>query len=155
MKKLFLFIQIAFIFYSCGIYKDIRIDNIRQLQFEEFDNDGIKGNLKVTIENPNWFDVEIVTAEIDLGLQGRSVATVNLTEPLVVPKHSKNEYLLKISGTEAKLEDAVLSAVSIIFSDKVVISGEGYVIGKALKIKKKAPLSFEYPINKSDLRKKK
>ena len=142
-------------FQGCQVYQEVKFEKVRQLQFEEFDNSSIKGSLKVTIDNPNWYAVEITAAEIDLGLQGRKVARVNLAESITVPKHSKNEYLLKISGTDAQLDAAILSAFSILFSDEIIISGEGYVEGKALKISKEVPIKFEYPIKKADLKKKK
>jgi hypothetical protein len=78
-----------------------------------------------------------------------------LAEAVHVPKHSNNEYLLKIQGTEANLNAALSSAFSILFSDEILIGGEGYVEGKALKINKKLPLNFEKPIKKADLKKKK
>ena len=140
---------------GCQIYQEVKFEKVRQLQFEEFDNTSIKGSLKVTIDNPNWYAVEISVAEIDLGLQGRKVARVNLSESVIVPKHSKNEYLLKISGSDPKLDAALMSAFSILFSDEIIISGEGYVEGKALKIRKQVPIKFEYPIKKADLKKKK
>jgi LEA14-like dessication related protein len=140
---------------GCTVYEEVKFEKVRQLQFEEFDNASIKGSLKVTIDNPNWYALEITAAEIDLGLQGRKVARVNLTESVTVPKYSKNEYLLKISGTDAQLDAAILSAFSILFSDEILISGEGFVVGKALKIRKESPIKFEYPIKKSDLKKKK
>ena len=155
MMKWILAVAVSICFSACHIYQEVKFEKVRQLQFDEFDNTGIRGTLKVTIENPNWFSVEITSADIDLGLQGRKVARVNLAESILVPKHSKNEYLLKISGTDAQLDAAILSAFSILFSDEIIISGEGYVEGKALKIKRKLPLEFEYPIKKSDLRKKK
>ena len=143
------------IFSSCKVFQDVKIEKVRQLQFEEFDNNGIQGTLKVTIENPNWYALEITAADIDLGLQGRKVARVHLSESVTVPKRSKNEYLLKINGSEAKLDAAIASAFSILFSDEIIISGEGYIEGKALKIKKQTPVKFEYPIKKADLKKKK
>ncbi len=140
---------------SCGIYKDVQVENVRQLEFEELEETGVKGSIKVTINNPNWFSVDIIDADIDLTLQGRKITRVRLAEPVHVPKHSKNEYLLKIQGTEANLNAALSSAFSILFSDEILIGGEGYVEGKALKINKKLPIKFEKPIKKSDLRKKK
>jgi LEA14-like dessication related protein len=140
---------------GCQIYQEVKFEKVRQLQFEEFDNTSIKGSLKVTIDNPNWYAVEISVAEIDLGLQGRKVARVNLSESVIVPKHSKNEYLLKISGSDPKLDAALMSVFSILFSDEIIISGEGHVEGKALKIRKQVPIKFEYPIKKADLKKKK
>ncbi len=140
---------------SCGIYKDVQVENVRQLEFEELEETGVKGSIEVTIDNPNWYALEITAADIDLGLQGRKVARVHLSESVTVPKKSKNEYLLKISGSEAKLDAAIASAFSILFSDEIIISGEGYIEGKALKIKKQSPVKFEYPIKKADLKKKK
>ena len=94
MKSLRRLILCWSIFSSCKVYQDVKIEKVRQLQFEEFDNNGIQGTLKVTIENPNWYALEITAADIDLGLQGRKVARVHLSESVTVPKRSKNEYLL-------------------------------------------------------------
>ena len=38
---------------SCGIYKDVQVENVRQLEFEELEETGVKGSIKVTIDNPN------------------------------------------------------------------------------------------------------
>ena len=78
---------------SCGIYKDVQVENVRQLEFEELAETGVKGSIKVTIDNPNWFSVDIIDADIDLNLQGRKITRVRLAEPVHVPKHCKNEYL--------------------------------------------------------------
>ena len=51
---------------SCGIYKDVQVENVRQLEFEELEETGVKGSIKVTIDNPNWFAVDIIDADIDL-----------------------------------------------------------------------------------------
>ncbi len=154
MRFFFLFLLLVGLS-SCGIYKDVRVENVRQLEFEELEETGVKGSIKVTIDNPNWFAVDIVDADIDLTLQGRKIARVRLAESVHVPKHSKNEYLLKIQGTEANISAALSSAFSILFSDEILIGGDGYVEGKALKISKKLPMKFEKPIKKSDLKKKK
>ncbi len=140
---------------SCHVYKDVTVENVRHLEFQEIGSQGIEGTLKVTINNPNGFSVELTDADIDLSLQGRKVARVRLAEHVLVPKKSKNEYLLKITGTEANFEAALSSGFAILFADEILIGGEGYVEGKALKISKKLPIKFEKPIKKSDLKKKK
>jgi len=140
---------------SCQVYKDVTVESVRQLEFQEIGAQGVEGTLKVTINNPNRFSVELTDADIDLSLQGRKVARVRLAEHLLVPKQSKNEHLLKIKGTEANFEAALSSGFAILFAEEILIGGEGYVEGKALKISKKLPIKFEKPIKKSDLKKKK
>ena len=54
---------------SCHVYKDVTVENVRNLEFQEIGSEGIEGTLKATISNPNGFSVELTDADIDLSLQ--------------------------------------------------------------------------------------
>jgi hypothetical protein len=145
---------LSLFFSSCSPYKEVQFSRARKLQLDEWGGKSVHGSLMITLENPNWYEVTLIEGEVELALQGRVVGHMHLAEPISLPKKSKNDYLLKIYTDDAQWDGIASGALTALFADEILLNGQGYIVGNALKFKKKYDIQFSYPIPKSALQKK-
>ena len=104
---------------------------------------GIKLNLGVRLENPNWFSIKAKGGEVNVKANGINLGKFAITKPVKIPK--KSDGVLEI-GIESKIKNllggGLLSLVSMASKGgKLKLGLEGYVHASALGISKKIKVS--------------
>tara|TARA_Y100000766_G_scaffold284184_1_gene301851 strand:- start:380 stop:844 length:465 start_codon:yes stop_codon:yes gene_type:complete len=143
-----LFVLIVISFESCLIFKDLEFKGISNYKIEEISfKNGLKLNLGVQLQNPNWFTIKAKGGEINVKANGINLGKFQIAKSVNIPK--KSDGIIEI-GIESKLKNlfggGLLSLVSIATKGgRLKIELEGYVHASALGLSKRVKVStIEY-----------
>ncbi|MBI35216.1 MAG: hypothetical protein CMP67_07620 [Flavobacteriales bacterium] len=133
---------------SCIAFRDLEFKGISNHKVEEISlKNGIKLNLGVRLENPNWFAIKAKGGEINVKANGINLGKFKITKPVKIPK--KSDGVLEI-GVEAKIKNLLGSSLLSIISmaskgGKLKLELEGYVHASALGLSRRIKvLTTEY-----------
>ncbi len=124
-------------------FKDLEFKGIDNYKIEQFSMKGIKLNLGVKLENPNWFAIKAKGGEINVKANGIKLGVFNITKAVKIPK--KSDGVVNV-GIEAKTKNIIgtslLSLMSIATKGgKVKLEVDGYIHAGAFGISKKVKVS--------------
>lgn len=128
---------------GCVAFKDLKFKGIANHKVEEFSMKGIKLNLGVRLENPNWFAIKAKGGEINVKANGINLGKFNISKPVKIPK--KSDGVVNI-GIEAKIKNMLGAGLLSIYSivqkgGKLKVELDGYVHAGALGVSKKVKVS--------------
>ena len=133
---------------GCFVFKDLQFKGISSHKIEEISfKNGLKLNLGVQLQNPNWFAIKAKGGEINVKANGINLGKFQIAKSVNIPK--KSDGVVEI-GIESKLKNllggGLLSLVSIATKGgKLKIELEGYVHASALGLSKRVKVStIEY-----------
>ena len=142
--RYFTFLLIIVSLESCLAFKDLEFKGISSHKIEEMSfKNGIKLNLGVKLENPNWFAIKARGGEVHVKVNGINLGKFEMTKPVKIPR--KSDGVLEI-GIESKLKNllggGLLSIISMASKGgKLKLELEGYVHAGALGVSKKIKVS--------------
>jgi len=128
---------------SCAPFKDLEFKGIHDYKVEEFSLKGVKINLGVKLDNPNWFAIKASGGSINIKANGVNLGSFKLTKPVKLPKNSDGVVNI---GIESKFKNLLGSGVMSLLSlatngGKLKLELEGYVRASALGLRKKIKVS--------------
>lgn len=128
---------------SCIAFKDLKFKGIDNYKVGEFSLNGIKLNLGVKLENPNWFAIKAKGGEIHIKANEVSLGSFKIAKAVKIPKKSNGVVNIEIeSKFKNILSGGVMSLISIISNGgKFKIEINGFVKASALGISKKVKIS--------------
>jgi len=133
---------------SCIAFKDLEFKGIDSYKVEEISMSGIKLNLSVKIENPNWFKIKARGGEVDVKLGGNSLGKFLLTDEVILPKKSDGVITVRIeSKFKSFLGGGFIGIMSMIRNGgEVEVEMKGHIKAHALGVTKKIPISTKEKI---------
>lgn len=129
---------------GCFIFKDLEFKGISSHKIEEISfKNGLKLNLGVQLQNPNWFAIRAKGGEINVKANGINLGKFEIARSVHIPK--KSDGIIEI-GIESKLKNLLGSGLISLVSmatkgGKLKIELEGYVHASALGLSKKIKVS--------------
>lgn len=130
------------------MFKDLEFKGIASHKIEEVSlKNGLRLNLGVQLQNPNWFAIKAKGGEINVKANGINLGKFQISRSVNIPK--KSDGIIEI-GIESKLKNllggGLLSLVSMATKGgKLKIELEGYVHASALGLSKRIKVStIEY-----------
>ncbi len=133
---------------GCFMFKDLEFKGIASHKIEEVSlKNGLRLNLGVQLQNPNWFAIKAKGGEINVKANGINLGKFQISRSVNIPK--KSDGIIEI-GIESKLKNllggGLLSLVSMATKGgKLKIELEGYVHASALGLSKRVKVStIEY-----------
>ena len=137
--RYFFLVSVVLSLQGCVAFKDLKFKGLSTYKVEEFSMKGIKLNLGIKVENPNWFAIKAKGGDIAVKANGVNLGNFQITKKVKIPKKSDGVVDVAI---EAKIKNilgtGLLSLMSIINQGgKVKIEVDGYVHAGALGVSKK------------------
>jgi LEA14-like dessication related protein len=128
---------------SCLAFKDLKFKGINNYKVGEFSLSGIKLNLSVKLENPNWFAIKAKGGEVHIKANEVSLGSFKIAKAVKIPKKSNGIVNIEIeSKFKNILGSGVMSLISILSNGgKFKIEIDGFVKASALGISKKVKIS--------------
>jgi LEA14-like dessication related protein len=128
---------------SCLAFKDLKFKGINNCKVGEFSLSGIKLNLSVKLENPNWFAIKAKGGEVHIKANEVSLGSFKIARAVKIPKKSNGIVNIEIeSKFKNILGSGVMSLISILSNGgKFKIEIDGFVKASALGISKKVKIS--------------
>ena len=81
------FLLIVISLESCFAFKDLEFKGISNHEIEDISfKNGIKINLGVRLENPNWFAIKAKGGEVNVKANGINLGKFQITRPVKIPK---------------------------------------------------------------------
>jgi len=114
MKKflyIFLFV-VPVIFSGCFGYEEVRVVRIKDVTYQDFDirNRTLKLDIVATVHNPNFFNVKITDANMELRLQERVLGNVTQVEKIDIEGRTEKDYTIRIA---IEMKDMLANVMSI------------------------------------------
>lgn len=128
---------------GCIAFKDLEFKGIENYKIEEFSMKGIKLNLGVKLENPNWFAIKAKGGQINVKANGINLGKFSITKKVKIPK--KSDGVVNV-GIEAKTKNLIGTSLLSLMSlatkgGKFKIEIDGYIHAGALGLSKKVKVS--------------
>jgi len=98
--KKYLIITLLFLplfFSGCSHYEDIKVTKVKDVTYEELKGKILRLAIIATVDNPNYFNVKIKNANIDLRLNDRVIGTVTQVEQIELAGRKHQDYKIQIS----------------------------------------------------------
>ena len=111
MKK-FLFVTLLFVplLMSTGCYEDINVSKIKDVSYQELKGSTLKLAFVATVDNPNFFNVKIKNANMDLRLHDRVIGKVIQMEQVDLRARTEKDYTVNVS---IEIKDMLSNALLI------------------------------------------
>lgn len=151
MKAITRFLPIALMLVicltSCLGLKEVNITGIKDITVVGQDENGLRLNVLVGIENPNNMRIKIKNAEIDALANGNKLGTAILAEKVIIQKRSSEmvpmDFYLKGKDLFSGSAGAILSTL---LSQRAEVQMKGEIKIKAYGIGKKIPVDMKQEI---------
>ena len=139
-----LFFSVIITLQSCVVFKELKFKGISSHKIEEVSfKNGVKLNLGVKLENPNWFAIKVRAGEIDVKANGINLGKFAISKAVKIPKKSDGVIDIAIDAkVKNLLGGGLLSLIKMATSGgKFKIELDGYVKASALGMKKRVKVS--------------
>ncbi|MEZ4937487.1 MAG: LEA type 2 family protein [Crocinitomicaceae bacterium] len=146
------FIILIFFLCSCMTYQDVQFQGVSNFKVDKIDKEQVKLKFDARINNPNNYNITVRANNVDLGVNGKSLAKGDVGKKVVIKKNASDAYPVEVTVKFKDLMSGLGSSLVNMFgggSINLEIKGNAKVSAKGLS--KKFPLEFEYPVNPSDL----
>ena len=99
MKKylIIMLLSLPLLFSGCFSYEEIKVLNVKDVTYQEFKGNVLRLAITATVDNPNYFNVKIKNADMDLRLNDRVIGTVMQVEQIVLEGRTQKDYKVHIS----------------------------------------------------------
>jgi len=148
MKKSFFLLLILLVtLSSCEVFKDIEVNDIKDVRINSFDKDGLEAEIDVEVFNPNGYKVQLVSSDVMLYVNDQKAGKVKLMERVVIPKKSREVQTVKVYSDLSEIGSGFWeSLISVFFMKKAKVKVEGDVRGKALLVGKSVYINVEQDV---------
>ncbi len=134
------------------MYKDVEVVSVEDVKLNEFNKDLVGAEIKLKVDNPNWYKVKLKKSELNVFVNGSDLGIMTLAEPITLPKYSQTVQTLTVFGNYEELQNNFLkNMLSLLFNSKVDLEAKGYVKGKIFLFPKKVPVEIKEQIDLKDI----
>ena len=99
MKKYLyiILLSLPLFFSGCSSYEEIKVTKIKDVTYEELKGKMLRLAIIATVDNPNFFNVKIKNANMDLRLNDRVIGKVIQVEQIELAGRKQKDYKIQIS----------------------------------------------------------
>tara|TARA_B100000683_G_scaffold276794_2_gene332151 strand:+ start:10102 stop:10563 length:462 start_codon:yes stop_codon:yes gene_type:complete len=143
ISRLTLFVIVSLSLQGCVAFKDLKFNGIQNFKVEELSMKGVKINLGIKLDNPNWFAIKAKGGEIHIKANEINLGSFKIVKPVKIPKRSDGVVHVTVeSKFKNLLGSGVMSLISVLSNGgKFKVDIDGYVKASALGISKKVKIS--------------
>jgi hypothetical protein len=148
----FLVLLITILASSCTFYKEVKVNEVKEVAITRFDQAGVTATVTVAIDNPNWYKVVAQKGEVNVTLNGKPAGVIRFDERYIIPKKSTGEYTFTLDGSFDPTQGGggfLDTLLNLIITREATFEANGELHGKAMFVKRKVPVVFT---EKVDLR---
>lgn len=148
----FLVLLITALASSCTFYKEVKMNEVKEVVITRFDQQGVTATVTVAIDNPNWYKIVAQKGEVNVTLNGKPAGVIRFDERYIIPKKSTGEYTFTLDGSFDPTQGGggfLDTLLNLIITREATFEANGELHGKAMFVKRKVPVVFT---EKVDLR---
>jgi len=110
------FVIAIFFLIGCSSIEELKIGNIRNVEFKGMNNNILSLAITVPIENPNSFRIKLKDAELTVTTGETLLGKIKQAEDIIINGRSSNDYKLQVNVELAGQNTNMLSLYSLINS---------------------------------------
>lgn len=130
---------------GCGLYQEVEVSSVQGLEGLEIRQDGVSGNLRVLLHNPNPYALQAVGADLRLSVEGAPLAIVTLISPQTLPPRSETPLGLALQTDPGALGGLLRKhAMDLLLGRPLPLQITGEVKGKAGWFPVRVPVEATY-----------
>lgn len=147
MKKVLLFIMIAFSTLGCSEYEEIQFLGLKEVKVNGIRNGVLLLSTQASFNNPNSFKGKLKSADIYVLYKGDTLAHVTNVDKLSVPPNSNFNVPLSLEVSMDKLQNGLLSNIASLFKKKSVeLEFKGNIKVASFGFSQTIPVSYKEEI---------
>ena len=136
---------LGFLLTGCGLYQDVEVNSVQGLEALEIGPDGVSGNLRVLLHNPNPYALQVVDAQLRLSVEGAPLAIVTLGSPQTLSPRSDTPVGLALQTDPGALGGLLRKhAMDLLLGRPLQLQIAGEVKGKAGWFPVRVPVEATY-----------
>lgn len=137
MKVAFYIGLLIILMSSCSVYKDIEVNEVRDVRIISMSDKGVEAEVDISIYNPNNYRVSIVSIDADLYVNDKDVGDAKLRRRVTLGKKSNEVHTIKLEGDYSEMSGGILETlIGSLFAKTVNLKVDGTLKGKALLVGK-------------------
>jgi len=140
-----------FVLSSCNVYRDVQVNEVQEIIVGEISEEGMQVEVRMTIENPNWYNVVLKKSHVDVFLEGSKIGELVLNEKVTVPKKSTTTQVLVMDADYEKLQGIFGNILILLFKKEYILEAKGFVTGRGLIVTKKVKVDLKETLSREDL----
>ena len=119
MKKYFniILFVLPLLFSGCYKYEDIKVTKVKDVTYEELKGKMLNLAIVATIDNPNYFNVKIKDANMELRLNDRVIGIVTQVEQIELVGRKEQDYKIRVSIELKDLMSNLLNLSRVLMND--------------------------------------
>ncbi len=126
LRKILGLLIIIVVFTSCNAYKTVNITGVEKVVFKGMVDNKISLELKIPIENPNWYKIKIKSMDFDVRVNGSYLGKMKNSKEIIIPAKSDS---LQVFPVEIHVKN-FLSSMSILYKLRNANSVDMEIEGK-------------------------
>ena len=125
----FIFIGIS----SCSLFKDIKINSVKEIS-PSIEDKAVIINTSVEINNSNFYNVAVKSTDLQVLLDDKELGNLALMDKVVFKRKTTDAYTLKLKMKMA--DGALFTILRNVFKKEVTLTFKGKIKGSAFGIPK-------------------
>ena len=138
---------IAVILTSCAPLKDLEFTGLKGFRVDEIGTKGIKGDVMVSIRNPNPFGFTIYRSAFDVTYAGVKLGTATLSKKVRIKAREERDYAFRLESDfgSATLSDVMKVLNSASRRERLDVKGD--LRAGRLFVRRKFPVALSEPVH--------
>lgn len=130
-------IMILSLLTGCGIYKPVQVGEVSEIKLKQLSLSSISFLIKVPIENPNGYKLQIKESDLDISINGIELSNVSSPNEVIIGRKFKGELEFPIDVKLKGLGSGTMAVISIFKQRDADLEITGYIKVKAFLLSKK------------------
>lgn len=136
---------------SCKLYEEVKVSDVQNVVLGEVSTDGVEAQIYFEVENPNWYKMMLKESKIEIYIEGKYFGVIDQFEEIIIPKKSKTTQALRMRAGPNAMDDLLANALKLFLKNDLKLEAKGYVVGKALLMRKRIDISISEKVSKDQL----
>lgn len=132
--------MLPLLFSGCLSVEPVKITQIKKIQINSVSMRGLDLDVLLIINNPNYFDINLDDADIDMQINGINVGKITSKESYKIKRNAEAEYNFLVNASFTDLLSDVLSVVNSLSRNEAEIKLVGQINVRSLWVKETIPI---------------
>ncbi|MCG8699230.1 MAG: LEA type 2 family protein [Bacteroidales bacterium] len=135
-----LIVIVSILITSCASFEDIKIGDIQNLKVNGIEDNVIKIDVEVPVDNPTLFSFKITSVDIRTTVNGKYIGKLSLNEPIKVKSRRNENYLVPVDVKISNMFVTMFVMMNVKSGSSLKVKLEGTAQGQSMLIKKEYPI---------------
>jgi len=129
MKRYLIFVILISIvlFSGCSGIEDVQLKKIKDVSYQELKGSMLKLSITATVYNPNFFNIKMKKANMDLILNDKVIGTVSQVEQIEIIGRKEKDYKILVSIEMKDFLSNLMSMYRVLMNERNQLSLSGSV----------------------------